>query len=206
MFGHDWIQHAILAIPVFLLALTVHEYFHAWVALRFGDTTARDQGRLTLNPLAHLDFMGVLVFVLSQFRFGWAKPVPWNPLRVHGDVRAADFWISAAGPLSNLGLAVLFGLVYRFAYGTFSPVPHSLAAFLDYGVLINVFLALFNLIPLFPLDGSHILRAVMPAEFENTVIQIERVAPFLLLILVFTGLVGRVLSPPVYYLTNLIIG
>ena len=206
MFGEDFLQRAILAIPVFLLALTVHEYFHAWTALRFGDTTARDQGRLTLNPLAHIDLMGAAVFVLSGFRFGWAKPVPVNPMNLRGNVRVADFWISAAGPLSNIGLAVISGMILRIAFGLTIAPPEALVAFLKTAVIINIFLAFFNLMPLFPLDGSHILRNILPASYEHTIIQFERIAPFILLILVFTRVLGAILVPPVFFVANLIIG
>ena len=95
----------IIAAPVIIFSLTVHEYFHAWTAYRCGDPTAKDMGRLTLNPLAHLDVFGTLMLFLSHFRFGWAKPVPINPYNLK-NLRRDDFWISAAGPLSNLALAL----------------------------------------------------------------------------------------------------
>ena len=95
MFGPDFIQRAIIAAPAILFALTVHEFFHAWTALRFGDPTARDMGRLTLNPMAHLDLFGTIMMFASGFRFGWAKPVPVNTMNLRNP-RVADFWISAS--------------------------------------------------------------------------------------------------------------
>ncbi len=127
----EFLQMALLAAPAILLSLTVHEFFHARIALAFGDTTARDMGRLTLNPLAHLDLMGTVMMFLSQFRFGWAKPVPVNPLNFRGNWRVADFWISIAGPLSNFGLAIIGGLIFRILGMVGSPLPDALVIFLQ---------------------------------------------------------------------------
>ena len=143
MFGEDFIQKAIIAAPAILFALTVHEFFHAWTALRFGDTTARDAGRLTLNPLAHLDVFGTLMMFISQFRFGWAKPVPVNPYNLQGNPRVADFWISIAGPLSNFGLAFVFGMLFRAAASSSVSLPEAVYMFLFLSVMINVSLAFF---------------------------------------------------------------
>lgn len=195
MFGEDFIQRAIIAAPAILFALTVHEFFHAWTALRFGDTTARDMGRLTLNPLAHLDLFGTIMMFLSQFRFGWAKPVPVNPMNLRGNVRVADFWISAAGPLSNLGLGLLFGIVFRMANSMAFALPEAVYLFLILSVMINVSLAFFNLLPLYPLDGSHILRNVLPSRYEPKLAQIERYSPFLLIILIIAGGFWLILGP-----------
>ncbi|MDH3891782.1 MAG: site-2 protease family protein [candidate division Zixibacteria bacterium] len=203
MFGDDLIQRAILATPAILFALTVHEYFHAWTALRYGDSTASDMGRLTLNPLSHLDLMGTAVFFISQFTFGWAKPVPVNLLNVRGNVRVADFWISAAGPISNMGLALIFGILYRLADGFGFAETGGAMKLLFECVRINVALAFFNLIPMYPLDGSHILRNVLPVEYEESIMKFERIAPILLLLMVVTGMFGYILVPiiwPIIYL------
>lgn len=194
MFSEGYLRQAILAAPAILFALTVHEYFHAWMAFRFGDTTARDQGRLTLNPLAHLDLFGTLMLFLSNFRFGWAKPVPVNPYRLRNP-RTADFWISAAGPLSNFGLAFIFGMLLRMLLTGQVDAPEAVHMFLYLSVLINVSLGFFNLIPIFPLDGSHILRSVLPPSYEGSLDQLERFGPFILIILVVTGVFGKILGP-----------
>lgn len=206
MLGSDFIYRALTAAPAILLALTVHEFFHAWSALRFGDTTARDAGRLTLNPLAHLDLFGTIVLFLSQFRFGWAKPVPVNPYNLRGNPRVADFWISAAGPLSNLGLAFLFGLLFRAVAALSLPLPGPVFMILFYGVSVNVSLALFNLIPLFPLDGSHILRSVLPDSYGPMLDNLDRFAPFLLMILILVGGFWIILGPFIRFLIALFAG
>ena len=203
MFGENFIERAMVGLPVLLLSLTVHEYFHAWSALKFGDTTARDQGRLTLHPLAHLDFMGVVVMVVSNFHFGWAKPVPVNPYNLR-DPRKADFWISFAGPLSNIGLAVIFALVLR-TYVGLSTVPNRFVFnLLNSGVTINLALAFFNMIPLFPLDGSHILRSVVSEKHGPTLDQIERFSPFVLIILVISGGLWYIIGPFVWFFYRLL--
>ncbi len=210
MFGEDFIQRAIIAAPAIFFALTVHEFFHAWTALRFGDPTARDMGRLTLNPLAHLDLFGTIMMFLSGFRFGWAKPVPVNPRNLQGNIRVADFWISAAGPLSNMGLAFLFGMFFRMASASGMQLPQAIYTFLFISVMINVSLAFFNLIPIYPLDGSHILGSVLPPRFGPMLAQIQRVGPFILIALIIFGgfwlILGPFISLFVYLFTGIKIG
>jgi Zn-dependent protease len=206
MFGDDFIQRLILAAPAILFALTVHEYFHAWTALQYGDTTARDHGRLTLNPMAHLSLMGTAMFVLSSFRFGWAKPVPVNLMNVRGNVRVASFWISAAGPLSNMGLALIFGTLLRIFLSLNMTMPEGVLKFLFLSVILNVSLAFFNLLPMYPLDGSHILRSVLPQKYEESIRQFERIAPFILLLLIITGSFWFILGPFVSLFVYLLCG
>jgi len=203
MFDQEFLLKALIASPAILFALTVHEFFHAWTALKFGDTTARDMGRLTLNPLAHLDFLGTLMIFLSGFRFGWAKPVPINLYNLRNP-RVADFWISAAGPLSNFALAFIFGAIFRFA-GQIG-VPEALYMFLYYSVSINVGLAVFNLLPLFPLDGSHILRNLLPESYGPTLDKIDTVAPYLLLALIMMGGVWLIIGPLFVFFFQLFAG
>ena len=189
MFEPDFVHRAIIYGPVILFSLTLHEFFHAWTAFRFGDPTAARLGRLTLNPLAHLDLFGTIVMFASGFRFGWAKPVPVNPLNLRNP-RVADIWISAAGPLSNLGLALLCGLVFRL-----TDAPEVAQRLLVAGVVINVTLAFFNLIPLFPLDGSHILRNLLPQEMTAAYDRFEQFAPWVLLVVVVSGAFWWVVGP-----------
>ncbi len=205
MFDADFIRRAIIALPAILFALTVHEFFHAYIAFRFGDPTARDMGRMTLNPLAHLSLMGTLMMFLSQFRFGWAKPVPVN-LRNLRNPRVADFWISAAGPLSNLGLAFIFGSIFRVAVSTNMALIEPIYMFLYFSVMINVSLAFFNLIPIFPLDGSHILRNVLPPSYESMLDQLDRVGPILLLALIVLGGFWFILGPFITFFVYLFSG
>lgn len=205
MFDSDFIEKALIAAPAILFALTVHEFFHAYLAYRFGDSTAKDMGRLTLNPLAHLDFFGTLMMFLSGFRFGWAKPVPVNLYNLKNP-RTADLWISAAGPFSNLGLGLIFGLLFRLAYGVDSAMPSAINEFLRVSVQINVSLAFFNLIPLYPLDGSHILKSLLPARYEIPLMEFERFAPFILMFLIIIGGFWFVLGPFIKFFVYLFAG
>ncbi len=193
-FSPETIQRAIVATPVFLLAITVHEFAHARTALGYGDSTAHDLGRTSLNPMVHLDLMGTLMFFLSGFRFGWAKPVPVNPFNLRNP-RIADIWISAAGPLSNFGLATIAAIIIHVVNFIGTPIPEVFGRFLFMSVQINIWLGLFNLIPLFPLDGSHIVRNLIPQKHANTMEQIERYSPYILLLGLFTGIFGMVISP-----------
>jgi len=156
MFDPAWL---LPFLPVLLLGLTLHEFAHAWTAWQFGDPTPKLAGRLSLNPLRHLDPLGTLFMFLAQF--GWAKPVPINPLNFRHP--AADFWVSLAGILANLLQAVLYALVWHLL-PQMAPTALGmlLLHFLWLGVMINLSLALFNLLPIFPLDGSHVLKHLLP--------------------------------------------
>ena len=183
----NFLTQLLLIAPPILLALTVHEYAHGLVADRLGDPTARYAGRLTLNPLAHLDPIGTLM--LFVVHFGWARPVPVNPYNLRNPHRDM-LWVSLAGPGANLALALLLGLPLRFfdlqrlGTGTFMDVA---ALMLVYGVFFNIILAIFNLIPIPPLDGSKILAGLLPAEQAWKFQQFERYGPMLLLGLIIMG-------------------
>lgn len=194
MFGEDFIRRALIAAPAIFFSLTVHEFFHAYLAYRFGDSTAKDMGRLTLNPLKHLDLFGTLMMFMSGFRFGWAKPVPVNPYNLRNP-RVADFWISAAGPLSNMGLAFIFGMLFRLVGSGTMDVPMVILQFLLVSVMINVSLAFFNLIPIYPLDGSHILASILPARYGPQLAEIQRFGPYLLIFLIVIGGFWAILGP-----------
>ncbi|MCK5125468.1 MAG: site-2 protease family protein [candidate division Zixibacteria bacterium] len=208
----DFFRRAILFAPIIIFSLTVHEFFHAWTANKFGDPTAKDMGRLTLNPLKHLDVMGTMMFFVTQFRFGWAKPVPVNPYNLR-NYRHDNLWISAAGPLSNLGLAVIFGTIFRIGNSMgLIGIYDAVDLMLFYAILINVSLALFNLLPIFPLDGSHILKSLLPERFTPMLQQVEKVAPMILMVVIFLGLItGRsiiwvVLGPFISLIVKLVSG
>lgn len=187
-------QHLlVMAVPL-LLSLVIHEYAHGRVALAFGDPTAKYNGRLTLNPLAHLDPIGTLALFLVGF--GWAKPVPVNPANLHPR-RLGDIMVSLAGPLSNLALAALSGALLRvllLAGDPEWPVYEPGKMMLWWTMAVNLILCIFNLIPLFPLDGHHILRESLPVHMRAGFMQWQvRYGQILLLALIF---VPRLLNRP----------
>lgn len=155
-----------------------------------GDPTARQMGRLTLNPIPHIDLMGLLVMVGSGFRFGWAKPVPVNPFNFR-DWRRGTFLVSLAGPVSNLLLAAVAAVIFRLLplLGLTPSSANAAFNFVYYMVSINCILAFFNLIPLPPLDGSHLLIAVLPPRYENFVSSLERYGPMILIAVVVSGFI-----------------
>ncbi len=183
-------QRAMLLVPL-ILSLTVHEFGHAWSAWRLGDDTAARLGRLSLNPLVHIDLIGTILLPLLGIPFGWAKPVPVNPARFRRGVRMGTGMMitAAAGPLMNVLLAVLgtvtYGLLIRFA-PDFILGAEAVRYLLIITIQINVALAIFNLIPIPPLDGSRILDGLMPSRLRPAWESFTRFAPFLL-IFVFIG-------------------
>lgn len=182
--------------PPILLALSFHEYAHAYIANKFGDDTAKQSGRLTLNPLAHLDPIGTIMIFLVHF--GWAKPVPVNPHRLRNPKKDM-LWISAAGPLANMILALISGILLRFIFAIGgAPNQHSIIGLFTYAVLmslqINLALAIFNILPIAPLDGSKILFGLLPVKHEGKIYFLERYGPFILLGLI---IFGRVTDIPI---------
>lgn len=210
----------ICRIIVLLTSFSVHEFSHAWVANYFGDNTPRANGRLTLNPMAHLDVMGSLMLLFVGF--GWAKPVPVNPYILQRRSSSALMWVSLAGPLSNFLMAMLAAIPFRLNlvtasravedayYGTsFLPtVPQMLWEF----ITINLILMLFNLIPLAPLDGEKVLDFLLPPNFRNFFDTIRPYSPLILLVLLFglplvgVDVIGTILRPPLIFLTRLLTG
>jgi Zn-dependent protease len=193
----EFLQRGVMLLPPLLLSLSFHEWAHAWSASRLGDDTAERMGRLTLNPLAHADLFGTILLPLLGVPFGWAKPVPVNPARFRRGVKmSTGMMITAgAGPLSNFFLAtvcaVIFGLMARFAPGLLEP-GKGVSNLLVMMILLNVTLGIFNLVPLPPLDGSRIVDGLMPLRLRPAWDQFSRIAPFILLALLF--LPGRPLS------------
>jgi Zn-dependent protease len=182
-------QTLLLIAPPILLALTFHECAHAYAAYRYGDDTAKQSGRLTLNPLRHLDPLGTIMIFLVHF--GWAKPVPVNPSRL-GNPKKDMLWISAAGPLANMVLALASGLLIRvlLIMGNI-PDRHTAIGLLFFMLImslqINLALAIFNILPVAPLDGSKILSALLPARHEKLITFLERYGPFILIGLILFG-------------------
>jgi Zn-dependent protease len=195
---------AVLALPI-LAAVTFHELAHGWVAYRLGDPTAKMLGRLTLNPFAHLDPFGTLAFVLTR-AIGWAKPVPVNP-RYFRNPHRDLIWVSLAGPAANFLLAAVFAAVFGFLLrgggamlGQYA-TPVMLMA--QAGVTINIGLAVFNLVPVPPLDGSKVLQGLLPLPQALAFGRLEPYGIMILLLLIFSGLIGRVVIPPVKMLVGL---
>ncbi|MCR4275363.1 MAG: site-2 protease family protein [Candidatus Wolfebacteria bacterium] len=180
-----------------IASVIIHEVSHGFVAYRLGDSTAKDMGRLTLNPLKHLDFFGSFLFPLvlflfgSPILFGWAKPVPYNPYNLK-DPQKGGGLIAAAGPLSNLSVAVIFGFILKF-FSMSGMVDSPLFLFLQIIILINISLAIFNLVPIPPLDGSKILFAFLPPRFSKAQIFLEQYGFMFLLLFIFFGI--RLIQP-----------
>jgi Zn-dependent protease len=208
------IESLLLIAPPILLALTFHEYAHAYVADRYGDDTARQSGRLSMNPLRHLDPLGTIMIFLVHF--GWAKPVPVNPHRLKNPKKDM-LWISAAGPLSNMLLALASGILLRLLFGLdMIPERHSMAGIIVYMVFmslqINLALAIFNILPIAPLDGSKILYGLLPAGYAKTIFALERYGPFILIGLILVGrmtgvsVLGGLIWPFVKFFSKLFAG
>jgi Zn-dependent protease len=207
------ISSIILLAPPILLALTLHEYAHGWVADKLGDPTARHAGRLTLNPLAHLDPLGTLTLFL--FRFGWGKPVPVNPYNFRNG-RTGDVMVSLAGITVNLILAFLFSQVLRLAVAgnwiTDANVSSPVSQLLLNTIIINLYLAVFNLIPIPPLDGSHVLSSILPGTLRREYQRVAQYGPLLIMGLVLLDLLfhksvfGIVLTPVVGFLFSTFTG
>ena len=203
----------ITRIIILMIAFSVHEFSHAWTANRFGDDTPRNHGRLTLNPAVHLDLMGSLMLLFVGF--GWARPVPIDPYALRRHSPSALMWVSFAGPLSNLALAIIaviplrMGLVpVTYSTGLF-PTPFSfLLAFMQ----INLLLFLFNLIPLAPLDGEKIAGFFFPPAWAGFLENIRPYGPMILLAIIFVGpmigidLLGWILWPALNAISNLLLG
>lgn len=176
LLGGDW-RAVLLALPGILFGLIFHEFAHGYVADRLGDPTAREAGRLTLNPVAHLDPFGTLLLVVVGF--GWAKPTPINPQRLHHP-RRDEMLVTAAGPLTNLLLAFLLLVAYRFSFLEDSWIASALLT----AAALNVFLGIFNLLPIPPLDGSHILLNGLGLP-ESWKARIQQIGSYLLIFLLF---------------------
>jgi Zn-dependent protease len=194
-----------------LIAFTIHELSHAVTAVQLGDDTPRRMGRLTLNPLAHLDPIGSLLLVFAGF--GWAKPVQINPYNLRTSPRLGMAVVAAAGPVSNFIMALIAAIPFRLSllspFGSSGgPILPSLPGFLIEFIQINLLLMLFNLIPIAPLDGSKILAGFAPREWDGLLATLEQWGPFLLLALVFLGqgLLGVILGPPLNFMLRAIVG
>jgi len=213
-FSPKAIGEFVLGMIAFLFSASVHESAHAWTSSYFGDDLARSQGRITLNPIVHIDPLGTLILPAIAFFthvpiLGWAKATPVNPLRWRNK-RVANFWVSAAGVLCNFAMAIIAGIVIRLLWefgvihfghgdaGLLVPASDSMIAIGAVSLLttffqLNVALAIFNLFPIPPLDGSGVLSSVLPSGFDTGIQQLHQFGWVLLFIAVFSGLVGKVI-------------
>jgi Zn-dependent protease len=202
------IINGIISLFVVLFAITVHEASHGWAALKKGDPTAFHMGRITLNPIRHIDPVGtillpLILIVMGAPPFGWAKPVPVNPLNLK-DPRRDNLVISIAGPLSNISVAIvafailklLLNLDPSFVYGRggFSNLLSPIIQILYLTIVINIILAIFNMIPIPPLDGSGVVMGLISEEAAQKYEQIRPYGFFILIVLIMTGFIGRILG------------
>ncbi len=204
-------QDVVIQIVALLLAITVHETAHAWTAYRLGDPTARLQGRLSFSPLAHIDLFGTIIFPLllilmkSSFLIGWAKPVPINPSYFKNPRKGAAL-VSLSGPASNLLTAFVAAIVLRLGISFFrtpGPIATPLGALLLASVVINTVLAVFNLIPIPPLDGGHFLEGVLPVRAAYSFRKIEPFGMVIIFILLYFGVLHVILRPIQMFLLSL---
>lgn len=208
---NNFITQLIILAPPLLLALTVHEFAHGYVAYRLGDPTAKSLGRLTLNPLKHLDPIGTIAFFF--IKFGWAKPVPVNPA-YFTNPKKDMLWVALAGPATNLGLAVISAIVTKFIWALASMLPYSTLAeailvplngMLIASVWINLVLCIFNFLPIPPLDGSRILTGILPNDLARSYLQVERYGFIIILVLAFSGVLSKVILPVISFANNLLL-
>lgn len=202
--------NSIFYILVLIMSVVIHEIAHGYAALHYGDHTAEYQGRLTLNPIKHLDLYGsillpvLLIVTHAPFLIGWAKPVPYNPANFKPEERrVASIWVAAAGILANIAIAVFFSAVIRLA-GVVTFIPESIIPLAGVIVLLNIVLAIFNLIPIPPLDGSKILFGLLGYKSHRFERFFEKYSIFVLLFFVF--FLWQFITPVVYLIFKSITG
>ncbi len=205
-----FISELIILAPPLLLALTFHEFAHGFVAFRLGDPTAQIAGRLTLNPLKHLDPLGTLAFFF--IKIGWAKPVPVNPAYFRNP-KQDMLWVALAGPVTNLLLAIVSAILSKFILIIATLLPHSLLLeatlvplfnMLVASVWINLVLCIFNFLPIPPLDGSRILVGILPNNLAQSYLKFEKYGFILVLILAFSGILSKIILPVISFANNLL--
>lgn len=196
-----------------IIAFTVHEFSHAFVADRFGDSTPRSYGRLTLNPLKHLDILGSLMLLVAGF--GWAKPVPINPAALRRHSKSAVMWVSLAGPASNLLMAILVAIPLRLNIVPnlqLTPFLPSLYSFLGTFFVINLVLMVFNLLPVAPLDGEKVLEFLLPTQWVDSYTRFKPYGPLVLLVIIFilprlgVDVLNSIMNPIIMGLSKVLLG
>ncbi len=208
---NDFLTQLLIIGPPLLLALTIHEFAHGLVAFHFGDPTARNAGRLTMNPLKHLDPVGTLAFFF--IKFGWAKPVPVNPVYFR-DPKRGMLWVALAGPASNLLLALAFAALAKLLALLAMVLPYSAIAeailvpfngMVVAGVWINLVLGVINLLPIPPLDGGRIVIGLLPDRLATIFMGLERYGFIVLLILALSGMLGKIVLPIIRFAHRLLL-
>ena len=211
-YGTAGLFDLILSDPAVLLAITVHEFGHAFAAYKLGDDTPLRQGRLSLNPFDHVDPLGLAMLLFAHI--GWGKPVQLDPRNYNRNISGekADAIVSFAGPLMNFITAIVFALIYcaimKFAGAVFvmSKIGIIIVSIIIYIITMNIGLGVFNLIPLPPLDGSKIFLPILPHNAKSWFIEHEQTFYFIFLIIWITGIAGRLISPIIGWMTNQILG
>ena len=196
----------ILTLSIFFFAVIIHEYAHGWIAWKLGDWTARNAGRLTLNPLAHIDPIGTILLPLlllatrSPVVFGWAKPVPVN-FHSLGNPKKDMIWVGLAGPAANILFAILLSFILKFFALTGNLL---LTKVLTTAIIINLVLAIFNILPIPPLDGSRVVMGMLPRELGIRYAKLEPYGFIIIFGLLYLGLIGSVIWPLVMYFARLL--
>ncbi|MGB3224682.1 MAG: site-2 protease family protein [Desulforhopalus sp.] len=208
---NQFIIELIILAPPLLFALTLHELAHGFIAFHLGDPTARDAGRLSLNPLKHLDPLGTIAFFF--IKIGWAKPVPVNPSYFRNPKKDM-LWVALAGPLTNLVLAIASAILTKGIWLLATVLPYSAAAeavlvpinsMLIASVWINLVLCIFNFLPIPPLDGSRIITGILPDRLALSYMKIERFGFVLILVLAFSGVLSKVIVPVISFANSLLL-
>jgi Zn-dependent protease len=198
----QFIYKVAISLPAFLIAIVFHEAAHAWMADRFGDPTARQQGRLTLNPAVHYDLVGTIIFpmigiMFGGMMFGWAKPVPVDTRRFK-NIRSGIFWVSFAGPLANLILMVISAILLAGIMTKVSPAFSYYTVFTDmlkHAVTINVLLAVFNLIPFPPLDGSKMVTSMLDYNQARKFEELQNYSFVFIILIIVTPVLSWIMTP-----------
>ncbi len=196
----------LITLAIFFLAVVIHEYAHGWIAWRLGDYTAKNAGRLTLNPLAHIDPIGTILLPLillvtrSPVVFGWAKPVPVDFYSLKNPKKDM-IWVGLAGPTANIGFAVFSSIILKSGIFLNNPILYDLLAS---AIIINLVLAVFNALPIPPLDGSRVAMGLLPKEFAIQYARLERYGFLIIFGLLYLGIVGNVIWPVVIYFAQLL--